>query len=40
MSVIPATQAAEVRRIAFEATLGEIVHETLSLKKPITKKCW
>jgi hypothetical protein len=34
-----ATQEAEIRRIP-EDSLGQIVHEPLSWKKPITKKCW
>jgi hypothetical protein len=36
--VIPATEEAEIRR--FEASLGKQFFETLSQKKPITKKGW
>jgi hypothetical protein len=40
MPVIPATQEAEIRRIMVHSQPGEIVHETLALKKSITKKGW
>jgi hypothetical protein len=33
-----ATQEAERRRIAVQSQPGQIVHETLSQKKPITKR--
>jgi hypothetical protein len=36
--VIPATQEAEIRRIAVRSQPGQIAQETLSRKKPITKK--
>jgi hypothetical protein len=36
--VILATQEAEIRRSQLEASPGKIVHETLSRKKPITKR--
>jgi hypothetical protein len=38
--VILATQEAEIRGIAVRSQSGQIVHETLSWKKPITKKGW
>jgi hypothetical protein len=37
-SVILATQDAEIRLIIIQSQLGQIVHETLSLKKPFKKK--
>jgi hypothetical protein len=37
---ILATQAAEIRRITVQSQPGQIVHETLSQKKPTTKKGW
>jgi hypothetical protein len=40
MPVILATQEAEIRRIKVLSQPGEIVLETLSQKKPITKKHW
>jgi hypothetical protein len=39
MSGIPATQEAEIRRMAVQSSLGKIVCETLSQKKKkVTKK--
>jgi hypothetical protein len=38
MPVILATQEAEIRRIVVRSHPGQIVCETLSRKKPITKK--
>jgi hypothetical protein len=38
--VIPATQEAEIRRITVQSQPRAIVHETLSQKKPFTKKGW
>jgi hypothetical protein len=38
MPVILATQGAKSRRIAVQSQPGEIVHETLSRKKPSQKK--
>jgi hypothetical protein len=38
MSVILATQEAEIRRIVVQSQPGQIVSETLSQKKTITKK--
>jgi hypothetical protein len=38
MPVIVATQEAEIRRIAVRSQSGELVCETLSQKKPITKR--
>jgi hypothetical protein len=38
--VILATQEAEIRRMEVQSQPGEIVHKTLSRKKPITKKGW
>jgi hypothetical protein len=35
-----ATQEAEIRRIIVQSQPRQIVPETLSQKKPITKKCW
>jgi hypothetical protein len=35
--VIPASQEAEIRKIQVQSQPGEIVHEILSRKKPITK---
>jgi hypothetical protein len=37
MPVILATQEAEIRRIVVQSQPEQIVHETLSQKKPITK---
>jgi hypothetical protein len=37
-SVILATQDAEIRMIIIQSQLGQIVHETLSRKKPFKKK--
>jgi hypothetical protein len=37
-TVILATQEAEMRRIVVQSQPGQIVHTTLSRKKPITKK--
>jgi hypothetical protein len=37
MSVILATQEAEIRRIKIGSQLGQIVHETLSQKHPSQK---
>jgi ribosomal protein S21 len=37
MSVILATQEAEIRRIVVQSQPGQIVHQTLSRKKSITK---
>jgi hypothetical protein len=39
MPIILTTQA-EIRRIEVQSQLGQIVHETLTRKKPITKKGW
>jgi hypothetical protein len=39
MPIILATQGAEIRRIAVQGQLWQIVHKTLSWKKPITKEC-
>jgi hypothetical protein len=36
--VVLATQEAEIKRIAVQSQPGQIVLETLSRKKPITKK--
>jgi hypothetical protein len=38
MPVILATQEAEIRRIVVQSWPGQIVHETLSWKKPIKRK--
>jgi hypothetical protein len=38
MSIIPATQEAEIRRIEVQSQPKQIVRETLSRKKPITRK--
>jgi hypothetical protein len=38
MSIIPATQESENRRIAVRNQPGEIVHETLSQKYPSQKR--
>jgi hypothetical protein len=38
MPVILATQEAEIRRIEIQSQPGQIVHETLPQKKPITNK--
>jgi hypothetical protein len=38
--VIPATQEAEIRRMAVRGQPRQIVQETLSWKKPITKRIW
>jgi hypothetical protein len=38
MPVILATQEAEIRRITVQSQPGQIVLETLSQKKPFTKK--
>jgi hypothetical protein len=38
MSVILATQEAEMRRIVVQSQPGQIVHETLSQKNPSPKK--
>jgi hypothetical protein len=40
MPVILATQEAEIRRIKVRSQSGQIVLETLSWKKPITRKGW
>jgi hypothetical protein len=40
MPVILAIQEAEIRRIEVQSQPGQIVLETLSRKKPITKKGW
>jgi hypothetical protein len=40
MPVILATQKAEIRRITVQSRPGHIVLETLSQKKPFTKKDW
>jgi hypothetical protein len=41
MPIILATQEVEIRRIAVQSQLGQIVHKTLSIsRKPITKKGW
>jgi hypothetical protein len=40
ISVTLATQEAEIRKIEVQIQLGQIVHETLFRKKPITKKGW
>jgi hypothetical protein len=40
MPVILATEEAEVRKIAIRSHPVQIVCETLSQKKPITKKGW
>jgi hypothetical protein len=40
MSVILATQEAEIRRIMVQSQPKQIVHETLSRKKLIAKKDW
>jgi hypothetical protein len=37
MTIILATEEAEIRRIRVCSQPGQIVHETLSQKKPITK---
>jgi hypothetical protein len=37
MPIIPATQEAEIRKIEVRSQPRQIVHETLSQKKPITK---
>jgi hypothetical protein len=39
MSVIPATQEAEIRRIKVQSQLGQIVHKTLS-RKTLHRKGW
>jgi hypothetical protein len=38
MPVILATQEVEIRRIVVQSQPGQIVHETLSQKKTITKR--
>jgi hypothetical protein len=38
--VILATQEAEIRRIIFQSQPGQVVHKTLSQKKPISRKDW
>jgi hypothetical protein len=38
--VIPATQEAEIRRIQVQSQPRQTVLETLSRKKPFTKKGW
>jgi hypothetical protein len=38
MLVIPATQEAEIRRITVEASLGQIISESLSQKYPTQKR--
>jgi hypothetical protein len=38
--VILATQMTEIRRIVVQSQPGQIIHETLSRKKPFTKKGW
>jgi hypothetical protein len=38
--VILATQEAEIRRIAVQSQPGQIVCETISQKRPITKMGW
>jgi hypothetical protein len=40
MPVILATQEVEIRRIVVQSQPGQIVGETLSLEKPITKNGW
>jgi hypothetical protein len=40
MPVILATQEAGIRKIVVQSQPGQIVHETLSQKKKITKKVW
>jgi hypothetical protein len=40
MPVILATQEAEIRRIEVSSQPGQIVCETISRKKSITKKGW
>jgi hypothetical protein len=38
--VIPATQEAKIRRIAVQSQPGQVVCETRSRKKKVTKKGW
>jgi hypothetical protein len=40
MSIILATQEAEIKRIAVQSHPGQIVHETISRKTHHTKKGW
>jgi hypothetical protein len=40
MSVILATQDAEIRRVVVRSQSGQMVPKTLFLKKPITQKGW